>query len=518
MFGNNNNDNQAYRIFVKDGTMKDKVIYLLILVISTSLMITGDNKYIHLNSYKSIIIDQINRKTKCKAIVGDDFYQYYYDYLISKDELDDIDRLKTLNIDKLKLVWEDHEDSKENIKKVYRLISHLNISKLKCVHSCSGLPMNITSMSFDYSFDERLVSGCLPPNLKTLKFGRYFDQRIKSGVLPNTLIKLIFNESFNQTIEQGVLPSSLKVLKFKESNFQQDIKVGTFPPNLEVLEFSGKCSALEDGALPQTLRILAYAPTSWLPQIKTLPNLKILTISYASEAFHMDLNCLPVSLTRLEIFSNIKLINVMPPTIRYLNLEHCDYDFNGVFKDRSIYQLDFLRLNPKQVVSLDGMKIKELELNMRTYMSFVGKEVDIPFGVETLSIQYASKFQKEIPSSVKKLVFSKEIHCIDDLQKRYDMTGSASIQELIIICDEISFSHRISVYIPPIIFPPKTLIELPDILNEKIWIRMIDNQHYLVFSQSPIITSIVHVSQLYQYIIYIIDKYQKLKYQSYKGF
>ncbi|EFA80578.1 hypothetical protein PPL_06517 [Heterostelium album PN500] len=468
----------------------------------------NNNKYIHLNSYKSIIIDQINRKTKCKAVVGNELYKYRYDYLISKDEIGDIDRLKTLNIDKISIRLEDIEDNKENINNFFQLISHLNISKLKNVQSCSGLPMNITSMSFYNSFNEEIVPGCLPPNLKTLKFGRYFNKPIKSGVLPNTLIKLIFNESFNQPIKPGVLPSSLKVLKFKKTTFIQDIKVGTFPPNLEELEFSGNSTTIEDGALPQTLRILEYAPTSWLPQIKTLPNLKTLSISFLTQDTQMDLNYLPVSLTRLEIFAEIELVNVMPPTIRYLDLENCSYDFNSVFKDRSIYQLDYLMLYPELGASLDGMKIKELELYVTAYRADMNKYVDIPFGVETLLVQHVRRFRTEIPSSVKKLVLSKDLFGIDVVQKRYDMTGSASIQELVIICNESLFSD-----IPSMIFPPNTLIELPNIRNEKIWIRMIDNQYYLVFSQSPIMTSVVHASQLFRYILNIVSEYQNLKNQ-----
>ncbi|EFA80587.1 hypothetical protein PPL_06526 [Heterostelium album PN500] len=349
----------------------------------------NNNNYIHL--YKSIIIDQINRKTKCKAVAGNQIYQYYYDYLISKDEHGDIDRLKILNIDKISIGLKNSQENKENTKNIFQLISHLNISKLKNVQTFSGLPMNITSMSFYNSFMDELVPGCLPPNLKTLKLSKNFNQPIKSGVLPNTLVKLNFNESFNQPIEPGVLPSSLKVLKFKKSNFKQVIKIGTFPPNLEELEFSGNCTTMEDGALPQTLRIL-----------------ETLSISFSTQDTQMDLNYLPVSLTRLEIFAEIELVNVMPPTIRHLDLENCDYDFNSVFKDRSIYQLDYLMLNPKLAASLDGMKIKQLELNMTALKSDMNRHVDIPFGVETLSIQFASTFQKEIPSSVKKMSTTKE--------------------------------------------------------------------------------------------------------------
>ncbi|EFA79012.1 hypothetical protein PPL_08480 [Heterostelium album PN500] len=481
-----------------------------------------NNKYIHLNSYKSMIIDDINRKTKNKAIFGRDFFRYYYDYVITKDQFDDIERFKRLNIDKLKIGLEQNAENQENIKKIYRLISDLNIPKLKYVQSISELPMNITSLSFCYMFREEVVPGCLPPNLKTLKFGRYFNQPILAGVLPSTLEKLIFNKSFNHPLEPGVLPSSLKILKFKQSTFQQDIKFGTFPSNLEVLEFSGNISTIEDGVLPLRLRILENAPTSWLPQIKTLTNLKTLTVGNASQDFHMDLNCLPASLTRLEFRTRITLINEMPPTIRYLDIEKCDYDFNSVFKDRSMYQLDYLRLKPidSTTTILDDMKIKELEFNMMIDDGSIAmknskdskEEVDIPFGIETLSVQLTSKFQKSIsiPSSVKKLVLSKELDCIGGLQKRYDMSGAGSIQELVIVCDEISFfSQRNSVYIPPIIFAPTTLIHLCDIRNEKIWIRMIHNQYYLVYSQSPIMTAIVHKSQIYKYILYIINVYQK---------
>ncbi|EFA84981.1 hypothetical protein PPL_01975 [Heterostelium album PN500] len=475
--------------------------------------ITND-KYMQLNSYKSIIIDQINIKTKCKVSIGDEFKLKYYDYLISKDELVDIDRLRTLNIDKVAIGFArlSNEKNKEYIKNLYRLISDLNISKLKNVQSCSALPMNITSLSF-LLFQEDLEPGCLPPNLKTLKFDRNFDRPIKAGVLPNTLVKLNFNESFNQLLEPGVLPSSLKILKFKDSAFKQDIKVGTFTDHLEELEFSGYfSSSIEDGALPQTLRILEYAPTSWLPQIKTLSNLKTLSISrfrpYSPDLI-IDLSCLPTSLSRLEIFADITLINAIPPKIRYLDVEKCDFDFDSIFKDRSLYQFDYLRLSPNQITTLDGLKIKELELIMKTSGSDTNNRLDIPFGIETLSVPFTSTFlhEMDLPSSVKKLIISTEIYCIDTPEKQYDLTGGGPIQELVIICNELLYSRGISAQIPSIIFPPNTLIELTELRNEKIWIRMIDNQYYLVYCQSPIIAAIVHKSQLYKYIVYCIKPY-----------
>ncbi|EFA84948.1 hypothetical protein PPL_01941 [Heterostelium album PN500] len=472
-----------------------------------SIILKNNNNYIHLNSYKSIIIDQINRKTKCKVVVGNEFKINYYDYILSIDELVDIDRLRTLNIDKVVIGYEENDDNNEKIKNLYQMISDLNISKLKMVQTFSRLPMNITSLSFYNSLKEKLKPGCLPPNLKTLKFDRQFNQAISVGVLPNTLVKLKLNESFNQPLKPGVLPSSLKILKFKSfkgSSFQQKIKVGTFPPQLEELEFSGHYSTIEDGALPQTLRILRYAPTSWLPQIKTLPNLKTLSISSYTLDSHFDLGCLPTSLTRLEIFADIKLTNVMPPTIRYLDVYNCVYRFDRIFKDRSLYQFDYLRLRLNQIASLDGFKIKELELHRKPYRS-VDNIVKIPFGIETLSLELTSKclYDKELPSSVKKLIISQGL----DNQKHNDFSCGGSIQQLIITCNESIYSKKISAHITSMIFPPNTLIEFTDLRNEKIWIRMIDNQYYLVYCQ-PIITAIVHKSQLHKYLLYCISLYR----------
>ncbi|EFA80585.1 hypothetical protein PPL_06524 [Heterostelium album PN500] len=131
---------------------------------------------------------------------------------------------------------------------------------------------------------------------------------------------------------------------------------------------------------------------------------------------------------RLEIFAEIELVNVMPPTIRYLDLENCSYDFNSVFKDRLIS------------IGLPHVKSKPSKLYVTAYRADMNKYVDIPFGIETLLVQHVWRFRKEIPSSVKKLVLYKDIFGIDDLQKRYDMTGSGSIQELVIICDESLYS------------------------------------------------------------------------------
>ncbi|EFA84951.1 hypothetical protein PPL_01944 [Heterostelium album PN500] len=450
-----------------------------------------NNKFIDLNSYKSIIVDQINSKTKCKVAVGLGHIRYY-DHLIPKEELVDIDRLRTLNIDKVVLCFEQfnigfgrqcNEKNKEYIKNLYRLISDLNISKFKKIQSFSALPMNITSLTLShfFLFEGELEPGDLPPNLKTLKFNRKFNQPIKTGVLPNTLVKLNFNESFNQPLEPGVLPSSLKILKFKRKD--QTLKMEHY------------------------LRLLEYYEMHQhhgYPQIKTLPNLKTLSISGDTLDSQIDLSCLPTSLTRLEIFAPVTLVNVMPPTIRYLDVECCDFEFDIIFKDRSLYQFDYLKLNRDQIASLDGFKIKELELSM----SYEADKFNIPIGVETLSVPFISTFlhKMKIPSSVRKLIISNEIDCIDDLQKQYDFTCGGSIQELVIICNESSYAERIADQFQSIISPPNTLIKLTD-LGKEIWIRMIDNQYYIVYCQSQIMTAIVHKSQLHKYLLYCITAY-----------
>ncbi|EFA85902.1 hypothetical protein PPL_01134 [Heterostelium album PN500] len=493
--------------------------------------------FIHLNSYKSTIIDQINRKNNCNAIYSC-VSQRHHDYLINPEKLDDIDidRYKSLNIDELTIGVV--PDNLDEVKKLYQLVSDINIPKLTRVPTYRLLPENVRSISFYDQFDVQLEPGCFPPNLEKIIFSNNFNQPIRAGVLPNGLIKLVFQESFDQPIEPGVLPASLKVLRLVKTGtlYNHTFIVGSLPPNLKELELGGNDSPIDNGVLPLSLQTLRNVPLSWMPAIKSLTNLKTLSFyefKYEDDddeqleevvqvVGQLDLSCLPPSLTSLTVFGDAKLINVLPTSTRYLDLDGCEYDINSIFKDRSQYQLDYLKLNISRASSLRGLNIKHLEIDMQPEIEKEVEEgteaksnaglpsLDIPLSVETLSIHLNKKIElkQQIPSSVKKLIVYGDIDGIKDLQHNNDM----SIQELVVNFNVSRFDRRRqSNAIPEINYPSNTLFILSCLGDEKIFIRMIDDLHYLVFSQTPIMTAIVHQSQLQKYLLNTIGKYQRFR-------
>ncbi|EFA76680.1 hypothetical protein PPL_09430 [Heterostelium album PN500] len=279
-----------------------------------------------LNSYKSIYIDSINRKNN---------YHLFASYGNSTDYYIELNKLPLIyNSIRISLPQE-HSYFEE----IYRLIPLSNITTLKkCQTLRYRLPENLTSISFFQKFNEPLLPGYLPANLKILSF-KYtiFNQPIKVGILPNILEKLILDRGFRQPLEPGVLPTSLKYLTYHGIFF----KVESLPPNLEVFKYYGRSLLKENDVLPMTLHTLT-APSSWLPAIKSLPNLKSLSLTFSHyDDETIDLGYLPSSLTQLEIEKG-RYISTMPPSIKRLDLLHAEYDIDEIFKDRSQYQFDYL--------------------------------------------------------------------------------------------------------------------------------------------------------------------------------
>ncbi|EFA80609.1 hypothetical protein PPL_06548 [Heterostelium album PN500] len=459
--------------------------------IDTYSLIDDDQNFMYLNSYKSIISNKIKRKSACKAVFGDLESKQYYDYFLTEDQLDDIDRFKSLNIYKIDIAGKGFVIEPTQFESLCRLVSNLNVTVFNGIPSLKcKLPESLTSISFSREFNDELLPGFLPPNLKELTLDQYFNRTILAGVLPNTLVKLKFNVSFNQDLEPGVLPASLKVLKFRCQGFKRDFKVGSLPPNLEVLEYSGNNSPIGDGILPLSLHTLTYAPITWSKQFKSLINLKtLLFYTMGEESF--DLSSLPESLTSLTLSvpeTPVQLSGTMPLAIRHLDLDSSEFDADSVFKDRSKYQFDYLKVNPFNArLSLDGLKIKELELDLTTDQNEECK-VNVPFGVESLIVLLnASEFQK-IPTSVKKLKITNVWNSINTIQKNNDLSGAGSIQELEINYNDPFFTENDQeslqgdcIFITFLIIYHSMIVSLSHLLLSKI-VNYLDNIDRIVFT------------------------------------
>ncbi|EFA80618.1 hypothetical protein PPL_06557 [Heterostelium album PN500] len=317
----------------------------------------------------------------------------------------------------------------------------------------SILPENITSLSFSSSFNEPLEASQLPPHLKCLKLHlTYLEHGIRPGVLPITLESLYLSGSLVHPLEPGVLPSSLKYLSFESDHI---LKVGSLPPNLEEFTFgridsSRKPSRVDDGVLPLTLRKLT-APVSWLPSIKSLSNLKSLTLQDADKD-KIDLSYLPCSLTELNILSGGQLISTMPPTIRYLDLIDTPFDTDEIFIDRSQYHFEYLSVNESKVESL-----QEFFLDTQT----------LPITLQELEI--------------------------DDYYK--------NDRDIILNSNDFPSSLQ-SLKIPSLVLPqpriPNNLLLTPlQSYFKKIWLRRLGNHHYLFFNEEQnFLSAIVHESDI----------------------
>ncbi|EFA80577.1 hypothetical protein PPL_06516 [Heterostelium album PN500] len=430
----------------------------------------------NLNSYKSIYIDSINRKNDYHLYISKYNRRNAEYYMNSQEQLLQMNEIPP-NVNTISI----GSDVKE-LEEIYQLISRSNVTTMEnCKTLRYRLPENLTSLSFSIDFKDPLFPGYLPPHLKSLKYQNvifHSKHTIKPGALPNTLEYLFFNQSVQNPFEPGVLPSSLKFLSLLNKAVP---KVGSLPPNLEEFKYYSGRHTIEDGVLPLTLQKLTI-PGSWLPSIKPLSNLKSLTL-LNNEHDVVDLSYLPCSLTQLYISSGI-LIPSIPPSIKHLSLIFVIFNSNAdeIFKDHS-NQFDFMFVEKKKIESLYGLNIKELYISM-----------DI------------NQKLPQIPPSVQKLTISS----IQEDSFLCNITIPNTLQELVIIDDYkgyfrvINFNNDVlppslqSLTLPSIQLPhpliPNNLVLKS--LNT-IWLRRLDDHHFLLFSEEPtFISAIVHESDL----------------------
>ncbi|EFA80566.1 hypothetical protein PPL_06505 [Heterostelium album PN500] len=459
-----------------------------------------NTSHIYLKSYRSSIINSIKLNKKYMGVLSI-FQALEINIVIYLDNLKDIDKIQP-NIKTIVLFGGfDNQFDHSVFENFFSVLSNSNVTKLeKCDTLKYRLPENLTSLSLSDSFpNETLLPGSLPAKLKKLCFGSNFNRPIPAGLLPNTLEKLIFGDQFDKPFEPGVLPSSLRVLKFVVPSYKQSFQVGVLPQNLEVLVYSGHFSEMTEEVLPTSLHTLLEVPTSWIPYLKPLTNLKSLTFTntYSAGEIPIDLSLLPTSLTKLIIRPPSRLTSTMPTTIKDLSIINSQYNIDEIFKDRSQYRLDSLGVYAFKHDSLEGLAIKELVIGFHSgvrKLATVEKKPDIlreiPFGVETLSFGYIFSditHHYFIPSSVTKMIFPFNL-----MVTRYNNEIPSSVKELVVKSLSLNNAKL------PVIPSTLSTLSLPEVsipsnkfdcLNFHVeprlnyQIRKIDN-HYIFFGQS----------------------------------
>ncbi|EFA80565.1 hypothetical protein PPL_06504 [Heterostelium album PN500] len=458
-----------------------------------------------LNSYESIYLDSINRKNKYRIVV----FKTIQNSPMSVFTMEKLRQIKEIHPNVDQVISTDIESS--DLEELYRMICRSNVTDLSCQTLRYRLPDNLTSLSFAYDFDEPLLPGSLPPNLKNLDFSfSKYKQPIQKGLLPNTLEKLHLCSSRKTLIEPGVLPSSLKVLSYNGNN---TLKVGSLPPNLEEFNFYGDLNVpISEGVLPLSLHTLSV-PFQWLPLIKSLSNLKSLSLLGSGKDDIVDLSYLPSSLTDLQIGGESMFLSTIPPSIKSIGSIY-PQKTDSLFKDRSEYQLDYLSIVGYKQGSLNGLKIKELDIFMDVLNPDIQMDElkDLPDGIEKLYIAFQSDIPinlKDIPSSVRTLT----LNSLDSFDVN---TFPNTLEELVIddvgeyddIDDQLFDSDLLpstlqSLTLPSLLLPqpriPNNLIiktvELKN-TSDKITLRRLDDHHFLFSEESCFMCAIVHESQI----------------------
>ncbi|EFA75765.1 hypothetical protein PPL_10820 [Heterostelium album PN500] len=483
---------------------------------NTLYCIDKHNSRIKLNSYRSIISESLSKKKQRNMYVTQDKNDIgHYDYIIDYDSIvtiDEIDQSIVTVIQSMEMLLRIEQE--KLFTKLYQLISKSNVT---CIEDCQtlkyGIPMNITSLTFSFDFNEPLFKGCFPPNLKKLKLDGTFNQVIEVGVLPDTLEKFE-TSTINQILEPGVLPTSLKIFKMLTPAPDNYLKVGSLPPNLQkFVHYGGEDDNIDLNVLPNSLIKLDSVPLSWMKSIKQLENLRSLMLKESSGL--LDLADLPKSLTRLYISYSVTLKSALPTSIRHLTLSNSKYDIDELFPDRSLYHLESLQLSAFKQESLDGLDIKCLRLvdYRRADISQLIRAV--PFGVERLEIVLGDGFdlikQNSLPSSLKTL----DIDNLDSLTRPGIIPNS--VNHLIIR------DHRSGIVIPEgvlpdsvqnikvtkALFPTSKMVDNITFKNyngKKCSIRKLDDQYYIVFGHQnyEFIASLFHKSMF-------LDKVKVLK-------
>ncbi|EFA83545.1 hypothetical protein PPL_02610 [Heterostelium album PN500] len=481
-----------------------------------------------LGSYQSIYLNSLEFKDNATMIIIDNKTQYftdYYDFVYDHYSLSRYSIPSNVSFVFLSTRIDLRDDAllSSNITKILGP----NNFKLK-------LPPTTKFLNIGCTTSENLTKNYFPSGLEDLKMRIPLEYHLTKGILPDGLKSLHIGFKQDQPIEPGVLPSSLKKLTLILAKPNQLAKTGVLPPNLEFLQIN--CDPpphISESYLPQTLQTLEFVPSTWVPLIKSLPNLTTLSLENQDPDQNVDvlnLSDLPPTLTSLSFKSRYHLKLALSPTIKYLYLYTFQidigvqlYDFKEMFPETIQYHLIELKAISLPESVLPNLKIdKFIHANESLFsdLAFLnndrlevkvtkeGTEQSIfkcslnlqtlPYGIKYLQISLEELFKNRvtIPTSVETL----EIVQIAVTGTKLPVYGIPDFVRTLII--ECSFEYPL--YIPPTI--TNITFKYLSFGKDKCQVRKLDSNYYLLFGwpnkdnyHDKRITKIIHKSNFNHY-------------------
>ncbi|EFA81759.1 hypothetical protein PPL_05754 [Heterostelium album PN500] len=449
---------------------ENKDRYLIFNVDDIGMIDNEQNKTssFHLKSYQSIYLKSHQLRTNLTLFIGKKSCCPPTNLYLDNDILNTLDSLQP-NITSVMI----DETINHNMQTVEidsyhlcRLLSTSNVTELRCCRTLTGkLPDSIRVLSFYNDFNEVVKRNSLPSGLKVLELKDPFNKPIDVGILPEGLERVEFGRRYSHPIGPGILPRTLKHLDLGGN--LSTLLAGSLPPNLEVLIFS---SAKDQPiiSLPTSLHTIYWLPATFIPSLEKLPNLTTLT-TYEGTGLSGVINDLPPTLTDLTVGRKYQLLSAMPPSIRYLNLDRCTYDYGQLFPETTQYRLQQLVAQrfPAQKPNLQILNLMLMRgVNNPTFTEGA-ESLDMTFNLHnTLSA-------KAVPKSIK-------------LLKMYSMDSLDSIPTSIETLEIFNRWKSLSKPLPPAL---RNIVYIEVSGLKRCDIRRLDDNCFLVIGQPPMMKS-----------------------------
>ncbi|EFA77172.1 hypothetical protein PPL_12380 [Heterostelium album PN500] len=362
-----------------------------------------------LNSYQSIYDRSLYlySKNKIQIFLSDDRpgVKPQHNYEINNRDIDEIKRVLP-NVYKIVIA-----NSIKSDDELYQLIGDSNVTKIEGWNSATHrLPQSLVSLSFSFYFNEPLARGYLPAGLKKIDFNDSFNQRLSPDILPPGLKSVRFGDDFQEDMDPGLFPESVEKLNL--SFYKKQLKPGVLPPNLKVLDTSsyftvdGQPIAIERETLPNSLHTIKYLSSTWIPVIRSLPNIQTLIfVDVTNENVNFELDQLPPTVTNISIDSVYTVSGALPTSVKHLFIKDCEYSFDDIFpvSTRHLYDLERLGISQQESQLLPvNLKVRILKI----FNVFDLTKDAIPFGVETVDFRNSvitDDTTTPLPSSIKTL-------------------------------------------------------------------------------------------------------------------
>ncbi|KAM9955868.1 hypothetical protein ACTFIW_002074 [Dictyostelium discoideum] len=200
-------------------------------------------------------------------------------------------------------------------------------------------PINVKRIIFGNEFNSELIN--LPEDLEYLQFGRNFNQPIDDSQLqclcPN-LLTLKMGLNFNKSLNPYSLSESLTELDLG-CDWNHPIPLNLLPQELKILRLSNKFNyPIEESTLPTSLQVLIFGddwnqPLNYSTVLSSLISLNSITFGKSFNRLILP-SILPLSLKSItfgESFNQTLYYNSIPQTV-----EHIEF---GISFDQELIQL-----------------------------------------------------------------------------------------------------------------------------------------------------------------------------------